>query len=173
MPARSAGTKEPREVDSNGEVLVGIAILAGLVGVLVPVLPGLLLCWAAVLVWALAERTVLAWTVLAAATVLLAASQVTKYLVPGRRLRAAGVPWSSLAAGGVVAIVGFFVIPVVGVVAGFVAGVYGAERLRLRSHAAAWPSTMQALRAVGLSMLIELGAGLLIGVAWLAAVLLR
>jgi uncharacterized protein len=159
-------------VDDTGLVLVGIVILVGLVGVLLPLLPGLLLCWAAVLVWALAERTALAWTVLAAASVLVAASTVTKYLVPGRRMRAAGVPWGSLAAGGVLGIVGFFVIPVVGVVVGFVAGVYGAERLRLGGHAAAWPSTVQALRAVGLSMLIELGAGLLIAAAWLAAVLL-
>jgi uncharacterized protein len=159
-------------VDDTGLVLVGIVILVGLLGVLLPLLPGLLLCWGAVLVWALVERTAVAWTVLAAATVLVAASTVTKYLVPGRRIRAAGVPWGSLAAGGVLAIVGFFVIPVVGAVAGFVVGVYGAERLRLGTHAAAWPSTVQALRAVGLSVLIELGAGLLIAAAWLAAVLL-
>jgi uncharacterized protein YqgC (DUF456 family) len=159
-------------VDDTGLVLVGIVILVGLVGVLLPLLPGLLLCWGAVLVWALVERTAVAWTVLAAATVLVAASTVTKYLVPGRRMRAAGVPWASLAAGGALAIVGFFVIPVVGALVGFVAGVYGAERLRLRTHAAAWPSTVQALRAVGLSVLIELGAGLLIAAAWLAAVVL-
>ncbi|HEV8372102.1 MAG TPA: DUF456 domain-containing protein [Actinomycetota bacterium] len=158
-------------MDGTGLVLVGIVILVGLVGVLLPLLPGLLLCWGAVLVWALVERTAVAWTVLAAATVLVAASTVTKYLVPGRRMRAAGVPWASLAAGGVLAVVGFFVIPVVGALVGFVAGVYGAERLRLRTHAAAWPSTVQALRAVGLSVLIELGAGLLIAAAWLAAVL--
>jgi uncharacterized protein len=159
-------------VDDTGLVLVGVAILAGLVGVLLPMLPGLLLCWGAVLLWALVERTAVAWTVLAVATLLFATSQVVKYLVPGRRLRSAGVPWGSMAAGGVLAAVGFFVIPVVGALAGFVGGVYGAERLRLHTHAAAWPSTVRAMRAVGLSMLIELVAGLLIGTVWLAAVLL-
>ena len=159
-------------MDATGLVLVGVVIVVGLVGVLLPMLPGLLLCWGAVLVWALAERTAVAWTVLAAATLLFATSQVVKYLVPGRRLRSAGVPWGSVAAGGVLAVVGFFVIPVVGAVAGFVGGVYGAERLRLRTHAAAWPSTVRAMQAVGLSVLIELVAGLLIGTAWLAAVLL-
>jgi uncharacterized protein len=158
-------------VDDTGLVLVGVAILVGLVGVLLPVVPGLLLCWGAVLVWALVERTAAAWTVLALSSLLLATSQVVKYLVPGRRLRSAGVPWGSVAAGGVLAVVGFFAIPVVGALAGFVGGVYGAERLRLRTHAAAWPSTVRALQAVGLSVLIELVAGLLIGTAWLAAVL--
>jgi uncharacterized protein YqgC (DUF456 family) len=159
-------------VDATGLVLVGLAILVGLAGVLLPVVPGLLLCWGAVLVWALAERTAAAWTVLVVATLLFATSQVVKYLIPGRRLRAAGVPWGSVAAGGALAVVGFFVIPVVGVVAGFVGGIYGAERLRLHTHAAAWPSTKRALQAVGLSVLIELVSGLLIGTVWLAAVLL-
>jgi uncharacterized protein YqgC (DUF456 family) len=159
-------------VDATGLVLVGVVILVGLVGVLLPMLPGLLLCWGAVLVWALVERTAVAWTVLVVATLLFATSQVVKYLVPGRRLRSAGVPWGSMAAGGVLAAVGFFVVPVVGAVAGFVGGVYGAERLRLHTHAAAWPSTVRALKAVGLSVLIELVAGLLIGTVWLAAVLL-
>jgi len=159
-------------VDATGLVLVGVAILVGLLGVLLPVVPGLLLCWGAVLVWALVERTAAAWTVLVASSLLVAVSQVVKYLVPGRRLRSAGVPWGSLAAGGVVAVVGFFVVPVVGAVVGFIGGVYGAERLRLKTHAAAWPSTVRALEAVGLSVLIELVAGLLIGTAWLATVLL-
>jgi uncharacterized protein len=146
--------------------------VVGLLGVLLPVVPGLLLCWGAVLVWALVERTAVAWVVLVFASLLLATSQVVKYLVPGRRLRAAGVPWGSLALGGALAVVGFFLIPVVGAVLGFVGGVYGAERLRLGTHAAAWPSTVRALQAAGLSVLIELVAGLLIGSAWLAAVLL-
>jgi hypothetical protein len=159
-------------VSTTGQVLVGVAILIGLLGVLVPALPGLLLVWGAVLVWALVERTATAWVVLAVASALFAVSQVVKYVVPGRRMRAAGVPWTSLAAGGVLAIIGFFVIPVVGAVLGFVAGVYAAERLRLGDHQAAWPSTVHALKAAGLSVLIEFGAGLLIGGAWLAAVLL-
>ena len=159
-------------MSDTGLVLVGVAILVGLLGVLLPALPGLLLCWAAVLVWALVERTTVAWVVLGVSSALLALSQVVKYVVPGRRMRAAGVPWRSLAIGGALAIVGFFVIPVVGALIGFVAGVYGAERLRLGMHEAAWSSTVHALKAAGLSMLIELGAGLLMAAAWLLAVLL-
>ena len=159
-------------MDTLGLVLVGIAILVGLVGVVVPALPGLLLVWAAVLVWAVVERTTAAWVLLASATVLVAVSQVVKYLVPGRRMRAAGVPWTSLAGGGALGIVGFVVVPIVGAFLGFVLGVYLAERLRLDGHTLAWSSTLHALRAVGLSILIELGAGLLIAGAWLTTVLL-
>jgi len=61
--------------------------------------------------------------------------------------------------------VGFFVIPVVGLLVGFVAGIYLAELLRV-GRARAWPSTGAALRAAGLSLLIELAAGLLAAVVW-------
>lgn len=151
-------------------VLVGLAIAVGLVGVVVPLLPGLLLVWAAVLFWAIVEQTVLAWTVLGLATVLVAVAQVGKYLLPGRRLQAAGVPNRTLVIGAVLGIVGFFVIPVVGLVVGFVLGVYLAERVRLGAHAGAWTSTKHALKAAGLSIAIELAAGLLVAAAWAGAV---
>jgi uncharacterized protein YqgC (DUF456 family) len=157
-------------VDPAGLVLVGLAILVGLIGVVVPVLPGLLLSWGAVVVWALVERTVVAWVVLAAATALVAVSQVAKYVIPGRRMREAGVPRRSIVIGALLGIVGFFVVPVVGLFVGFILGVYGSERARLGSHATAWPSTVHALKAVGVSILIELAAGLGVAVMWLLAV---
>lgn len=159
-------------MDALGLTLVGLTIFVGLVGVVVPVLPGLVLTWAAVLVWALVEKDATAWTVLGLATAVAAASQVVKYTVPGRRLKDAGVPTRSLIAGGIAGIVGFFVIPVVGLLIGFVAGVYAAERARLATHDAAWVSTKHALKAAGLSLLIELGAGLVIAALWLVGVLL-
>jgi uncharacterized protein YqgC (DUF456 family) len=158
-------------VETPGLIIIGLAIFAGLVGVVVPVLPGLVLSWGAVLVWALAERTPASWTVLTVASLLLVASQVLKYVVPGRRMRQAGVPWHTLAAGGVLGIIGFVIVPVAGLVIGFVLGVYLAERARLGTHREAWQSTVQAIKAVGISILIELAAGLLIAAAWLGAVI--
>src|SRR4249920_2921461 len=159
---RPPATARMPVVEPAGLIAIGLAIFAGLVGVVVPVLPGLVLSWGAVLVWALAERTPAAWAVLTVSSLLLLASQVLKYVVPGRRMRQAGVPWHTMAAGGVLGIVGLVI--------GFVLGVYLAERTRLRSHREAWQSTVQALKAVGVSILIELGAGLLIAAAWLGAV---
>ncbi len=73
----------------------------------------------------------------------------------------------SLVVGLGLGIVGFFVIPVIGLVLGFVLGVFLAERVRLGSTEAAWSSTREALAAVGWSILIELGAGLLATAAWI------
>jgi len=155
-----------------GNVVVGVAIAAGIAGVVLPVLPGALLVWAAIAVWALAVGSATALGVLGVATLLIGGAQVVKYLVPGRRLRNAGVPRRSIVAGMVLAGVGFFVIPVVGFFVGFPLGVYLDERRRLGRHVAAWDSTRQALRAMGLSIVIELAATVLAAGAWLAAVLI-
>jgi uncharacterized protein len=153
-------------------IAAGLVILVGLAGIVVPVLPGLVLVWGAVLVWALERQETAGWFALAAATVFFALGMVAKYVLPGRRLREAGVPWWTVGAGTVLAVVGFFVVPVVGVFLGFVLGIYLAEAARLHGFAAARPATRTALAAVGWSILIELATGLLIASTWLAAVLL-
>ena len=151
------------------EVLVALAILVGLVGILVPILPGGVLILAAVLVWAIDVGGATAWSVFAVVALLLVAGTVVKYAVPGRRLRSSGIPSATTWFGVGLAIVGFFVIPVVGLFIGFVLGVYLAERRRVGA-AAAWPSTKEALRAVGVSILIELAAGLIAALVWVAGV---
>ena len=154
-----------------GLIIVGLAIATGIVGVVVPVLPGALLAWAAIVVWALSVGGATAWAVLGVATLAIGGAQVVKLLIPGRRLRDAGVPRRSIVSGLVLAIVGFFVIPVVGFFIGFPLGVYLQERWRLGRHPAAWHSTREALRAMGLSILIELTATVLAAGAWLVVVL--
>jgi uncharacterized protein YqgC (DUF456 family) len=152
-------------------VITGIAIVVGVLGVLIPVLPGLVLAWAAVLFWAIfGDAGGGRWVVFAAATLIAVAGTVIKYLWPGRRLKSTGVPTTSLLAGGVLGAIGFFVVPVIGLVLGFVLGVWLAERSRL-GPGQAWPSTRQALAAVGLSMLVEFVAAVLIGLIWLLGLL--
>lgn len=153
------------------DLLVGLGVLVGLVGIVVPVLPGSLLVLASVLVWAIVVSDATGWAVFALAAVLLVVGGVVKYAVPGRRLAAAGVPTRTLIAGGLLGIVGFFVIPVVGLLVGFVLGVYVSEVVRVGTDLA-WPTTKAALRATGLSLLIELAAGLLAAVAWLVGAVL-
>jgi uncharacterized protein YqgC (DUF456 family) len=153
------------------EILVALAIAVGIVGVVVPVLPGTVLVLGAVLVWALDLGTTTAWAVFAVAATLLVAGSVVKYLVPGRRLKASGVPNRTMLAGALLGFVGFFVLPVVGLLVGFVLGVYLAERARV-GGAAAWPSTKHALRAVGVSILIEVVAACLAAVAWVIGVVI-
>lgn len=156
---------------TGAEILVSIAIAVGIVGVVVPVLPGSLLVLGAILVWALEVATATGWTVFAVATTFVAAGAVVKYVVPGRRLRLEGIPGSTLLLCGLLGVVGFFVIPVIGLLIGFVLGIYLAELRRL-GRAAAWPATKHALKAAGLSVLIEMVACLLAAAAFVVGVVI-
>lgn len=158
-------------MSAGGEVLVGLAILVGLAGIVLPILPGTLLIFGAIAVWAVLTGGTTAWTVFAVATAALVITGVVKYTWPGKRLQQVGVPNRSLVAGGLLGIVGFFVIPVIGLVIGFLLGTYLAEAQRHRTHRDAWTSTVHATKAVGLSILVELLGGLIAAGVWLGAVL--
>jgi uncharacterized protein YqgC (DUF456 family) len=149
------------------DVVAGLAILVGLVGVLLPLLPGSLLIAVALVVWALSVGTGTAWTAAAVGCAVLLLGVVVKYAVPGRNLQRQGVPNRTLVAGAVLGVVGFFVIPVVGLPLGFVAGIYLVELQRL-GRERAWPATKAALRAVGLAVLIELTAAVLAAAVFVA-----
>lgn len=151
------------------EVLVALVIAVGLVGILVPVLPGSVLVLLGILAWAVSLGTPTAWAVALVATVLLVVGTVVKYVVPGRRLKDAGIPASTQWMGAALGFVGFFVVPVVGLFLGFVLGVYLAEAGRVGKDRA-WPSTKAALRAVGLSILIELAAAVAATWVWVIGV---
>lgn len=153
------------------QLLVGLAMVAGLIGVFVPVIPGLLLIWAVGLWWTIADGGgALRWTVLGVLTALAVLGTVAKYVLPARSAAARGAPLSTLVAGAAGAVVGFFVVPVVGVLVGGVAGIYLAEYSRLRDGGRAWESTRAALVAIGIGLLIELTAAVLMIGAWLLGV---
>ncbi|HEY6627458.1 MAG TPA: DUF456 domain-containing protein [Acidimicrobiia bacterium] len=153
-----------------GEFVVALAILAGLFGIVLPFLPGLLLIVAAVVVWAFAVGTPIGWAVAVVVLAIGVGGTIFKYLVPGRRLKEVGLPTSTLVIAIGVAIVGLFVIPVIGAPIGFVATIYLAERVRVGAKEA-WPTTKTSLGAVAASIGIELATGLIIAALWFGAVI--
>lgn len=156
------------------DVIAGLAIGLGVLGVVIPVVPGLLLGWLGVLFWALLgdASTTVRWTVLIVATLVTVLGAGIKYLAPGKRLKDAGIPNTALLAGGVLGIVGFFVVPVVGLILGFVLGVWLVERARL-GPGRAWPSTRRALGAALMAMLIEFTTALAVAVVWVFGLVAR
>jgi uncharacterized protein YqgC (DUF456 family) len=157
-------------MDTAGVVLVALAIAVGLAGIVIPILPGGLLVFGAIAVWAWVESTTAGWVTLAIAAALFIAAAVIKYTWPVKRMRQADVRTMSLVAGGALGVIGFFVIPVLGLVLGFVLGVFLAELGVRKDSTRAWVSTVHALKGVALSVGVELIGALASTVVWVCAV---
>ncbi len=154
-------------------VLVALVIAIGLVGIIVPILPGGLLVIGAIAVWAWVEHTTAAWVTLGICGALFLAAEVIKYTWPVKRMRQADVRTSILVIGAVCGIIGFFVIPVVGLLIGFVLGVYVAELASRQDAKRAWVSTVHALKGVALSVGVEFTGALAATLVWAVSVLLE
>ncbi|KUH36621.1 MULTISPECIES: DUF456 domain-containing protein [Streptomyces] len=149
------------------QLLVALVLLLGLVGVLAPGVAGSWLVWAGVAWWSLQVATAAAWWLFAGSTVLMLVTHVVVGRLPPRRLRGVGVTRRMVVYAGVGALLGFVLVPVVGGVPGYVAGVYLAARRRHGGHRRAVAATRLAMRAIGTSVLVELYASLLVVAAWL------
>jgi hypothetical protein len=158
-------------MDELGELAIGLVIVVGLLGIVVPILPGLVLVVGAIIFWAVLEGGGVAWGVGVLTLGLGAVGTFIKYSIPKRRLNESGVKNSTLILATAVAIAGMFAIPLIGAPIGFVATIYLTERVRGdRDHA--WPRTKNSLKAVATSIGIELVTGVVIAAIWFGVVIL-
>lgn len=156
-----------------GLLVAVVLFVVGVLGIVMPVLPGLLLCVGAVLLWAFDTGGTLAWSTFGVALVLYLIGVSLQLLIPGRRMKREGVGGLTLALGVVGAIIGVVVIPLLGLPIGFVAGIFAAEYLRFHELDRAWSATKSALRGVLHSMGIELTTALAIAITWTIGILVH
>ncbi len=144
--------------DVEMTVLIVVVMVIGLVGTVMPVLPGLSLIWAAALVYGLVVGFgALGLGIMLILSALVVVGLVKSVLVPKRMADGHDVSrWSQVAAM-VGAVVGFFVIPVAGVIVGALVGLLLAEYLNQGDWKQAWGATVAVAKGFGLSTLIDIG----------------
>ncbi len=148
-------------------VAVAIAMAVGIVGTVIPVLPGLVLVWAAALGYGLVVGFgAVGLAAFAGITLLGAAGMAAGVALPHRAAGSSGASPASMWVGSALGVVGFFLVPVVGLPLGVVVGLFGAEVVRTRDLTAAWASTWATLKAFGLAALVQAGAGLAMAAVW-------
>jgi hypothetical protein len=99
----------------NIDLLIrGLTLAAMLVGLMVtPILPGLVVIWAAALVYGLAAGFgVLGWVMFALLTVLMVAGSVLDNVLMGASAHKEGAPWWAVILALLAAVVGSFLIPI-------------------------------------------------------------
>jgi uncharacterized protein YqgC (DUF456 family) len=148
-------------------VLCGLAILVGVAGTIIPVLPGSILIGLSLLAWAIwGGAGTAGWVVFGVGIVFVLAGMVASAVLTGRKLREHRIPSRSVVTGLAAGVVGMFVIPVVGLFVGFAAGLLLSELLRTRNFGTATASSWAALKATGLGMLVEFGLACLAASTW-------
>ena len=154
-------------MSNAGVALVAAVMAVGLIGTVVPVLPGLLLIWGAGLGYGLAAGFggigIAAFAVM---TMLLGVGMAMSYVLPKRAGERGGAAKSSLRLGIAGAVIGFFVIPVLGLPIGGALGVLVGEYNRLGQWPAAWVATRKVLAGFGLAVLAEFTAGVFMVATW-------
>lgn len=148
-------------------LLTGLALAVAVLGTIVPVLPGSVLGILALLEWALFGGSGAGgWIVFAIGTVLFAAGMAGSYVLTGRRLAARQVPNRSILVASVVAVIGMFAVPVVGLFLGFLVGLLGSEWVRTRDFRSASASSFAALKALGVGRLVEFACAAVAATVW-------
>jgi uncharacterized protein YqgC (DUF456 family) len=154
------------------EIVCLLVMLVGLVGVVIPVLPGLVLILGAGLAWVVLDGGGwIRWLTVLAMLLVAAVGYAAAWVVPGRATKNAGAPDWVVALGLLGMVVGFFVVPVVGAIIGGLAVIGVVELVRTRDPQVAWRSTWAVVKGFGISTAISFLAGLTMIAIWGAGVL--
>jgi uncharacterized protein YqgC (DUF456 family) len=152
------------------QVLGVFLILIGLVGVFLPILPGLLTIWLGALVWAIGDQFQrLDWPALIVMGALVIAGRVANWLMTGYFTRRSSASWKTVAGaivGGLVGSILLGAVPLIGAILGAVlggvAGVILVELLRARQIGDALSASRDYLVGCALGQMVELFFALLL-----------
>ena len=153
------------------KVLTFLTLLTGLLGLVIPIFPGLIVMWIGTLVYAIIQSsngnmTWVGWLIFALITILMIAGNVVDNIIIAKHMRDKDVPWSSIIlsfAAGI--IVSLFFTPIAGVVASPV-GLFLAEWRRVKDKQIAFDNTKAWLTGWGWSFLAVFGIGVVMILLW-------
>lgn len=148
-------------------IVVAVTMAVGIVGTVLPIVPGLWLIWLAALGYGFVAG--FGWSGLGAMAVITAlalAGTAASFYLPQRGAAGAGVPWWGQLVALATGVVGFFLIPVVGALFGFALGILVVSLLQTREVGSAWSATKATLRGMLVASGVQLAAGVLMAVVW-------
>jgi len=154
------------------ETFTLFVLLVGLLGLIVPVFPGLTIMWLGTLVYAIIQNaagkmTGWDWFLFGLITVLMIVGNIVDNLIIAYKMRDKYIPWSSILwafAAGI--IVSLFLTPLVGLIAAPV-GLFLAEMRRLKDREAAIASTKTYMIGWGWAFGARFIIGLMITGFWM------
>ena len=154
------------------QTLTLFVLLVGLLGLLIPVFPALIVMWLAILVYALIENSAgrmawIDWILFIIITVLMLAGSVIDNIIIANKMRGQSIPWSSIGLAFLIGILAsVFFTPLIGMMASPL-GLFGVEYIRLRDRKLAFTSAKTYMVAWGWSFAAVFSIGVLMILLWL------
>lgn len=154
-------------------VIAGILLAVAVLGTIIPVLPGSLLAVGALLAWGWILGSSASWWAAGIGMAIALAGWSASTVLAGRELKQQLIPRGSILLAVVLAIIGMFLIPVVGLFLGFGIGLLAGEYSRRRNLPKAVRASASVLRAMGVGMLAEFGCAALASSLWMIGVIVH
>ncbi|PQZ95093.1 hypothetical protein CQ018_07130 [Arthrobacter sp. MYb227] len=153
-------------------IVAGLLLVVAVLVTVIPVLPGSLLAVLTLLGWAWILGGPVAWWTAGIGMVVALIGWSASTVLTGHNLKKQMIPRGSILLAVLLAIVGMFLIPVLGLFVGFAVGLLLGEYLRRKNFPAALQAAASALKAMGLGMLVEFGCAALASSVWMIGVLI-
>mgnify|MGYP001070270771 FL=1 len=154
-------------------VVAGMLLAVAVFGTVYPILPGSPVALVTVIAWGWVLGSAASWTAAGVAALLAIIGWSASALLTGRRLKRQHIPKGSIFVALLAGIVGMFVIPFAGLFLGFAGGLLLGEYVRRRDFRVALDSSIGALKAMGLGMLVEFLMVSLASSVWMVGVIVH
>lgn len=150
------------------ETLTLFALIVGTAGLIIPVFPGLVINWLAVLIYGLVSGFgVKGWIIFGLITILMIAGNVSDNIMMGRKARESGAAWLSIGTGYAASLIlSLFLSPVAGLAAA-PAGVFLVEYIRRKDWREALRVAWSLMVGWGWSIGIRITIGALMIGLWM------
>jgi uncharacterized protein YqgC (DUF456 family) len=152
-------------------VLTFFVLVTGLIGLIVPIFPGLTVMWLGTLVYAIVQSvsghmTWVGWLLFILITLLMLGGNIVDNIIIAKHVRDKNVPWSSIliafAAGIILSLV---LTPIAGMIASPL-GLFLAEWFRLKERDVALANTKAWMTGWGWSFVARFGIGIVMILFW-------
>lgn len=144
-----------------------LVLLVGLFGLIVPIFPGLVVMWLAILGYGVITGFgTLGIVLFIIITLLMIAGSIADNIMMGAGARKGGASWLAIGVAIVAGVVGTIILPPIGGLIAAPLGVFLLELARYREFKKAWGAFLGLATGWGLSFFVRFGIGVLIILLW-------
>ncbi|HID33581.1 MAG TPA: DUF456 domain-containing protein [Anaerolineae bacterium] len=113
------------------QILAYVGLVVGVIGVVLPIIPGPVLIWLSALLWAWGDRfQAVGWPTLLILAVLALLAELSDVALAAMGAKRGGASWFSMVVAGTVALIGFIFFNLIGALAGALLGMLAWESYR-------------------------------------------